>query len=145
MEEGGVSFRHRFAGVSESKEAAMLEQAVPDATQHATKFWMSVFNWFCHEIGLTLDLTSCSAVKLDGVLGKFYAGLRTKTGGFYKCSSYLAARTRIQRHLGALNRRLTLSRPGGTLCPSPKSQHIFKTAWSLELLLCDFSSCVFLI
>ena len=27
---------------------------------------------------------------------------------------------------------------GDTLCPSPKSQHMFKTAWSLELLLCDF-------
>ena len=36
-------------------------------------------------------------------------------------------------------RALTLSRPGGTLCPpSPISQHILKTAWSLELLLCDF-------
>ena len=80
MEEGGVSSWHRFAEVSDSQEAAMLEQAVPDATKHATKFWMSVFNSFCHEKGLTLDLTSCSAVELDGVLGKFYAGLRTKTG-----------------------------------------------------------------
>ena len=33
---------------------------------------------------------------------------------------------------------------GGALCaPSPKSQHIFKTAWSLELLFCDFSFYVF--
>ena len=32
---------------------------------------------------------------------------------------------------------------GGTLCPSPKSQHIFKTDWILELLLCDFSFYVF--
>ena len=32
----------------------------------------------------------------------------------------------------------------GALCaPSPKSQHIFKTAWNLELLLCDFSLYVF--
>ena len=32
----------------------------------------------------------------------------------------------------------------GALCAnSPKSQHIFKTAWSLELLLCDFPYCVF--
>ena len=38
---------------------------------------------------------------------------------------------------------LTLSRPGGTLCPLTKSQHIFTTAWSLELLHCDFSVYVF--
>ena len=32
----------------------------------------------------------------------------------------------------------------GALCaPSPKSQHIFKTPLSLELLFCDFSFCVF--
>ena len=75
MEEGGVSSQHRFADVSKSQEAAMLEKAVPDTTKHATKFWMSVFNPFCHEKGLTLDLMSCSAVELDGVLRKFYAGL----------------------------------------------------------------------
>ena len=102
MEEGGVSSWHRFAEVSDSQEAAMLEQAVPDATKHATKFWTSVFNSFCHEKGLTLDLMSCSAVELDGVLRQFYAGLRTKTPRFYKRSSYLAARAGIQRHLGAL-------------------------------------------
>ena len=77
MEEGGVSSQHRFADVSESQEAAMMEQAVPDATKHATKFWMSVFNSFCYDKGLTLDLTSFSAVELDGVLRKFYAALRT--------------------------------------------------------------------
>ena len=32
---------------------------------------------------------------------------------------------------------------GHFVSPSPKSQHIFKTAWSLELLLCDFSFHVF--
>ena len=31
----------------------------------------------------------------------------------------------------------------GTLFPPPKSQHIFKTAWSLQLLLWDFSLYVF--
>ena len=34
----------------------------------------------------------------------------------------------------------TLSKPGAAHCaPSPKSRHIFKTAWNLEFLLCDFS------
>ena len=41
------------------------------------------------------------------------------------------------------NSNLNLSRPGGTLCPWPKPQNIFKSAWSLELLLCDFSFYVF--
>ena len=86
----------------------MLKQAVPEATKHAMKFWMSVFNSFCHEKGLTLDLTSCSAVEFDGVLHKFHAGLRTKTGGFYKRSSYLAARAGIQSHLDALNCRVNI-------------------------------------
>ena len=39
---------------------------------------------------------------------------------------------------------LTLSGPGGHfVSPSPKSQDVFKTAWRLELLFCDFSFCVF--
>ena len=41
------------------------------------------------------------------------------------------------RHLNPIQAR-------GALCaPSPKSQHIFKTAWSLELLLRHFSFYVF--
>ena len=43
-----------------------------------------------------------------------------------------------------LSNSLTQSRPGGALCvPSPKSHHMFETAWSLELLLGDFSFYVF--
>ena len=40
---------------------------------------------------------------------------------------------------------LTLSRPGGALCapPSPISQHISKMAWSLQLLLGEFSFYVY--
>ena len=32
---------------------------------------------------------------------------------------------------------------GHYVSTSPKSQHIFQTAWSLELLICDFSSMYF--
>ena len=40
--------------------------------------------------------------------------------------------------------QLTLSRPGGPfLPPSPISRHISKTAWSLELLLREFSFYVY--
>ena len=41
---------------------------------------------------------------------------------------------------GKLYQALALSRPGGRFVPPlPISQHIFKTAWSLESRLCEFS------
>ena len=61
-----------------------------------------------------------------------------KTPDFLRCP-WLIPRTRTSPCINPIQ-------PRGALCaPSPKSQHIFKTAWKLELLLCDFSFYVFYI
>ena len=75
-------------------------------------------------------------------------GLSTITKHELQTSFCVLQKNQVQnvrrRRILAGNVALTLSRPGGALCaPSPKSQHIFKTAWSLELLLCEFFLCIF--
>ena len=50
----------------------------------------------------------------------------------------------LEAHDKFSGKNLTLSRPAGHFVPpSPQSQHIFKPAWSLELLLWEFSFYVF--
>ena len=58
-----------------------------------------MFESFCVEKEIVLDLKSCSASELDEVLGKFYLGLRMKNGERYKKASYLAARAAISRYM----------------------------------------------
>ena len=58
-----------------------------------------MFESFCVEKEIVLDLKSCSASDLDEVLGKFYLGLRMKNGERYKKASYLAARAAMSRYM----------------------------------------------
>ena len=81
----------RFGEVSEDAELQALDARTPMSTKTATTFWLGVFESFCVEKEIVLDLKSCSASELDEVLGKFYLGLRMKNGERYKKTSYLAA------------------------------------------------------
>ena len=89
----------RFAEASEKDVAQVVEDAVPTATKKATSFWLDVFSSFIAESGIHLDLKTCSATELNGVLGRFYVSLRNKEGGMYMKNSYLAARAAIGRHV----------------------------------------------
>ena len=44
-------------------------------------------------------MTTCSASDLNELLCRFYLGVRTRNGQYYKRSSYLAARAAISRHV----------------------------------------------
>jgi len=59
---------------------------------------------FCREKQFSISLETCSAVELDDCLKKFYFGLRTKDGAVYQRSSYVAARSAIQRQLTIFKR-----------------------------------------
>lgn len=95
---------HRFDDLSFAQEDKLLEQAVPAKTRVATDFWLGVFQTFCAEKGINIDLATCSASDLDDCLKKFYGGLRTKKGLTYQKGSYMSARSAIQRHLTYLKR-----------------------------------------
>ena len=95
---------HRFDALSFAQEDKLLEQAVPAKTCIATDFWLGVFQTFCAEKGINIDLATCSASDLDDCLKKFYGGLRTKKGLTYQKGSYMSARSAIQRHLTYLKR-----------------------------------------
>ena len=89
---------HRFDDLSFAQEDKLLEQAVPAKTCVAPDFWLGVFQTFCAEKGINIDLATCSASDLDDCL-KLYGGLRTKKGLTYQKGSYIYARSAIQRHL----------------------------------------------
>ena len=95
---------HRFDDLSFAQEDKLLEQAVLAKTRVATDFSLSVFQTFCAEKGINIDLATCSASDLDDCLKKFYGGLRTKKGLTYQKGSYMSARSAILHHLTYLKR-----------------------------------------
>ena len=100
------SKKARFGEVSEDAELQALDARTPMSTKTATTFWLGVFESFCVEKEIVLDLKSCSASELDEVLGKFYLGLRMKNGERNKKASNLAARAAISRYIA-----IDLSKP----------------------------------
>ena len=91
--------KHALGEVSEDAELQALDARTPMSTKTATTFWLGVFESFCVEKEIVLDLKSCSASELDEVLGKFHLGLRMKNGECYKKASYLAARAALSRYM----------------------------------------------
>ena len=89
------SKKARLGEVSEDAEVQALDARTPMSTKTATTFWLGVFESFCVEKEIVLDLKSCSASELDEVLGKFDLGLRMKNGERNRKVSYLAARAAI--------------------------------------------------
>ena len=89
---------HRFDDAA-PQEQKLVEDAVPEQTRTATNFWLSVFQCFCREKQVQFNLKTCLAEELDDCLRKFYQGLKTKKGETYRRSSYLCARSALQRHL----------------------------------------------
>ena len=87
----------RFLVKSDAEVATLVEQSVPLNTRRAIDVWVSVFDDFCKEKNIEIDLTTCSAVDLNKALCHFYPSLRTKKGGVYKKASYFAAREALHR------------------------------------------------
>ena len=73
--------------------------SVPTNTKAAAHFWLGVFQPFCKENVETVDLSTCSPKDLNTLLSRFYVGLRTQKGGYYKKSSYMSARAALSRYL----------------------------------------------
>ena len=103
-----VSRRHRFDDMSSSQEDKLLTNAVPEKTRVANEFWVRTLTSFCREKSIQLSLETCSAQELDDCLKKFYFGLRTKDGRVYQRSSYVSARSAIQRQLAIFKRPFDL-------------------------------------
>lgn len=75
---------HRFQDLSSSQEKELLHDAVAPKTRQANKYWLGIFESFCREKNIAIDLGRCSAEDLNEVVTKFYAGLRTKKGDVYQ-------------------------------------------------------------
>ena len=102
MADEEVQRRHRFNDFTESQQQTLVAAAVPQKTKQA--FWWGVFESFCREKCVSVDVKTISASALADVLKKFYGGLTTKKGGTYQATSYLSARAAIQRKVTAANR-----------------------------------------
>ena len=48
----------RFAEVNDADLAKVVDDAVPRNTKASTAFWLSVFDSFCGEKDISIDLTS---------------------------------------------------------------------------------------
>ena len=94
----------RFAVNTDADINQLLKEAVPPNTRKSTDMCVSVFNKFCSEQDINLDLAICSANELNDALCKFYPSLRTKAGGLYRKASYLASRGVIHRRTQELKR-----------------------------------------
>ena len=82
---------------------------------------MAVFDHICNEKDIAINLKTCGVEELKGVLCRFYRGLRTKSGDFYKKLSYLAARASIGRYV-----TVDLQRPSNLFqTVQPAEHHVF--------------------
>ena len=90
--------RPRFGDATKEELDALVRSAVPKNTRVATSFWINIFPEFCQERRVSIQFQTCTAEELIDALFRFYKGLRTKAGGFYKKLSYLSARGSIGRY-----------------------------------------------
>ena len=88
----------RFAEASSQLVAKVVEDATPKTTKVGTSFWVAVFNIFCEEKGVDINLESCTTVELNDALSRFFISVRTKKGGVYK-QSYLSVRAAIGHYV----------------------------------------------
>ena len=73
--------RARHGEVSSSAVDEALNSRVPKATKEANEFWVRVFESFCVEKQLRVDLNTCSPEQLNDALYFFYVGMRIVTSG----------------------------------------------------------------
>ena len=98
MADEEVQRRHHFSDFTKSQQQTLVAAAAPQKTKQATDTG-GVFESFCREICVSVDVKTISASALADVLKKFYGGLTTKKGGTYQATSYLSARAAIQREV----------------------------------------------
>ena len=72
--------RARFAEVNDADWAKVVEDAIPQNTKASTAFWLNVFENFCAEKDISIDLTKYSAQDFTDALSRFYVSMRTKQG-----------------------------------------------------------------
>ena len=98
----------RFGSVTEQQLQRIVDGATPQTTQRTTRFWLSVFNRYCEEKKLVVDLAKCTASELNDVLKFFYVEVRNAEGKTYQRSSLCSLRAAIQRHLKDLKRPINI-------------------------------------
>ena len=82
----------RFNLKKDDEIDAILESAMALNMKRATDVWVGVYVAFCMEAKMEVEFTMCSGEELNEALCKFWPGLRTKKGDYYKRSSYFATR-----------------------------------------------------
>ena len=98
----------RFVTVSTEEKEKLLDDAIPNSTKAANRFWLNVFNDFCKQNDCVCDLKTVSEENLSSILENFYCGVRRQDNTEYKRSSMIAARGAIQRELTLFDRGFDL-------------------------------------
>ena len=90
----------RFRSVSSEEISRILDWKHAKPTKQCTQFAIELFRKYCNvNYGLKeVDSLADHPDILNDYLGKFYAGIRTKEGEYYKTNSLVSIRFGIQRH-----------------------------------------------
>ena len=76
----------------------LLEGKTSKNTDKATKTSITLLKTFCDQINLNTDLEQISAMRLDRVLQRFYAGVRKPNSELYKPTTMNSFRFGFQRY-----------------------------------------------
>ena len=75
---------NRFVQYEDDALQELLEGKTSKNTDKATKTSITLLKTFCDQTNLNTDLEQISAMQLDRVLQRFYAGVRKPNGELYK-------------------------------------------------------------
>lgn len=99
----------RFASVSDKDIEDLIAGAENENTAKATALWLRVVTEFRREKSLDICFATCTAEEFNEFLCRFYMELKPKKSDTeYARSSYLAARSALQRHVRVLKRPFDL-------------------------------------
>lgn len=104
----GTESSARFATVSAQRLEQLVSDAVPKNTKRTTKFWIGVFERYCAEKRIDIDLRTCTAAELGSVVQYYYVEARNKEGETYQRSSLRSMRAAIHRRLKELDRHINI-------------------------------------
>ena len=75
---------NRFVQCEDDDLQELLEGKTSKNTDKSTKTSITLLKAFCDQTNLNADLEQISAMQLDKVLQRFYAGVRKPNDGLYK-------------------------------------------------------------
>lgn len=99
-----------FGSSTVEERDKLIADAVSKRTVASTNTWITSFEDYCKKIGEHISYKDTSAEDLASILERYYVDARKQDGSEYRRSSFIAARSAINRHLSAFSRDIDIIR-----------------------------------